>query len=116
MQTETATLLSYLPDKSRDVTIKFANKMMESFTDNLVSVILYGSAAGRQDAASEGNFIEGKSDINILIILQSVRAVDLNIVLDNGKVIEEGLHDELISKSGGIYKKLWELQTDHEIE
>jgi predicted nucleotidyltransferase len=107
MQTETATLLSYLPDKSRDVTIKFADKMMESFTDNLVSVILYGSAAGRQDAASEGNFIEGKSDINILIILQSVRAVDLNIVLDNGKkFFKKGLAVPLVFERDHIKTSL----------
>jgi predicted nucleotidyltransferase len=70
--------LSHLPAKSREVVTKFTSKMVEALSDNLVSVILFGSAAG-------GEFIERKSDINSLLILQSVRAVDLNIISDNGK-------------------------------
>lgn len=42
-------------------------------------------------------------------------SADKIIVLDQGKIIEEGLHDELIGKTGGVYKKLWELQTEREI-
>jgi len=32
------------------------------------------------------------------------------IVIDDGKIIEEDTHLELIKKEKGIYKKLWELQ------
>jgi predicted nucleotidyltransferase len=100
MQTETANLLSHLPEKSRDVTIKFADKMANAFTDNLVSVILYGSAAG-------GEFIEGKSDINIMIILQSVRAVDLNIIMDNGRqFFKKGLAAPLVFEKEHIKTSL----------
>jgi ABC-type multidrug transport system fused ATPase/permease subunit len=31
-------------------------------------------------------------------------------VLDRGKIIEDGTHDELVNKKSGLYKKLWDLQ------
>jgi ABC-type multidrug transport system fused ATPase/permease subunit len=36
--------------------------------------------------------------------------MDRIIVLDKGKIIEEGTHQDLISKENSLYKKLWELQ------
>jgi ABC-type multidrug transport system fused ATPase/permease subunit len=33
------------------------------------------------------------------------------VVIDHGKVIEEGSHDELLAKSDGLYSKLWSLQS-----
>jgi predicted nucleotidyltransferase len=70
--------LKHLPEKSRNVIIEFTDKLVEAFQNKLESVILFGSA-------SDGDFIEGKSDINILIILQNVGAVDLNILMNLGK-------------------------------
>jgi hypothetical protein len=90
METEIAYNLSHLPEKSRDLVSKFTDKMVRALQDNLVSVVLYGSAA-------KGDFIEGKSDINTLLILQSVRAVDLNIINDNcKKFLKKGLATPLV--------------------
>ena len=36
--------------------------------------------------------------------------MDKIIVLDKGKIVEEGSHEELINKADSIYRKLWELQ------
>ncbi len=33
------------------------------------------------------------------------------IVISNGKIEEDGTHDELIEKENGIYKKLWDIQS-----
>jgi ATP-binding cassette subfamily B multidrug efflux pump len=36
--------------------------------------------------------------------------MDRIIVLEKGKIIEDGMHEELVNKKGGLYKKLWDLQ------
>jgi subfamily B ATP-binding cassette protein MsbA len=42
--------------------------------------------------------------------LSTIQKADLILVLEKGRIIEEGDHQELINK-GGVYKKLNELQT-----
>jgi ATP-binding cassette subfamily B protein len=39
-----------------------------------------------------------------------VRALDRLLVLDKGKVIEEGSHDALIRRENGLYRRLFERQ------
>ena len=56
------------------------------------------------------NFIKNKTTIVIAHRLSTVRSMDRIIVIENGKIIEDDKHDELINKNGGIYKKLWDLQ------
>jgi subfamily B ATP-binding cassette protein MsbA len=42
--------------------------------------------------------------------LSTIRNADRIIVLDKGKIVQDGKHDELLSDENGIYKKLYELQ------
>jgi len=42
--------------------------------------------------------------------------MDRIIVLDKGKIVEEGSHKELISKPNGTYAKLWAHQSGGFIE
>jgi ATP-binding cassette subfamily B protein len=41
--------------------------------------------------------------------LSTVMRADRIVVMDNGKIVEEGTHRELISR-GGAYKRLYDLQ------
>ncbi|MDA3860644.1 MAG: ATP-binding cassette domain-containing protein, partial [Melioribacteraceae bacterium] len=42
--------------------------------------------------------------------LSTIRNADKIIVMDKGKIVQQGKHDELLADEDGIYKKLYELQ------
>ena len=42
--------------------------------------------------------------------LSTIAALDRLIVLDEGRIVEEGTHDALIAK-GGLYAQLWKRQS-----
>ncbi len=54
--------------------------------------------------------MEGKTVIAIAHRLSTIAALDRLIVLDEGKIVEEGTHAELLAKSG-IYSRLWQHQS-----
>ncbi|MCO8648900.1 ATP-binding cassette domain-containing protein, partial [Burkholderia multivorans] len=52
----------------------------------------------------------GRTTLVVAHRLSTVRALDRLLVLDRGRVIEEGSHDELIRIDGGVYRRLFERQ------
>ena len=42
--------------------------------------------------------------------LSTIRNADRIIVLDKGKIVQDGKHDDLLAQESGIYRKLYELQ------
>ena len=54
--------------------------------------------------------MKSRTSIVIAHRLSTIQNVDLIVVLQNGKIVERGTHDELISKKGA-YNKLIELQS-----
>jgi subfamily B ATP-binding cassette protein MsbA len=68
------------------------------------------------DAASEelvfdalARLMEGKTSIVIAHRLATVRRADVIFVLDNGMIVEQGTHEELLRR-GGLYSELYEIQ------
>ena len=51
-----------------------------------------------------------KTVIAIAHRLSTLKYMDRIIVLDKGRIVEEGTHNTLISDKNSLYKKLWELQ------
>jgi ATP-binding cassette subfamily B protein len=42
--------------------------------------------------------------------LSTIRRVDRILVMKDGKIVEDGSHDELLSKENGVYANLWNIQ------
>lgn len=53
--------------------------------------------------------MEGRTTFIIAQRLSSVRRADLILVLDKGRIMERGTHDELLAKNG-LYREIYELQ------
>ena len=52
------------------------------------------------------NLMSGKTVIAIAHRLSTIAAMDRLIVLDQGRIVEEGSHDDLL-RHGGLYAQLW---------
>ena len=60
--------------------------------------------------------MENRTSIVIAHRLSTIAKLDRIIVLKNGKIVEDGSHDELINKKRGVYAKLWARQSGGFIE
>ncbi|MNN75390.1 Lipid A export ATP-binding/permease protein MsbA [compost metagenome] len=54
--------------------------------------------------------MQGKTVIAIAHRLSTIAAMDRLIVMDEGRIIEQGTHTELLSRNG-IYARLWQHQS-----
>lgn len=79
-------------------------------------VLILDEATSALDAESErlvqkalANLMQNKTSIVIAHRLSTVRRADKIVVMERGRIIETGTHNELLAR-GGTYKKLYELQ------
>jgi ATP-binding cassette subfamily B protein len=57
-----------------------------------------------------GRVMEGKTVLAIAHRLSTIAAMDRIVVLDEGRIVEEGTHAELLEK-GGLYARYWNRQS-----
>jgi ATP-binding cassette, subfamily B, multidrug efflux pump len=55
--------------------------------------------------------MEGKTVIAVAHRLSTIAAMDRLIVMDKGRIVEEGTHASLLKKKSGIYASLWRRQS-----
>ena len=65
------------------------------------------------------NLKEVGRDTTCIIIahrLSTIQDCDIIVVMDGGRVVERGTHDELMTLEGGRYRELVAFQKSHNIE
>ncbi|MBI4875695.1 MAG: ABC transporter ATP-binding protein [Acidobacteria bacterium] len=79
-------------------------------------ILILDEATSHLDTESEllvqralGNLMAGRTVIVIAHRLSTVRRADKIVVVDGGRIVETGSHEDLVS-GGGIYQRLHELQ------
>jgi len=56
------------------------------------------------------NLMEGKTVIAIAHRLSTIAAMDRLVIMDQGRIVEQGSHGELLQR-GGLYAELWARQS-----
>jgi ABC-type multidrug transport system fused ATPase/permease subunit len=86
-------------------------------------ILIFDEATSNLDSYSEKLIQEalekvrkGRTLIIIAHRFSTIKKADKIIVLENGKIVEEGSHYELAKASGGLYAKLLKLQEVGDIE
>jgi ATP-binding cassette subfamily B protein len=79
-------------------------------------ILLLDEATSALDSFTEGqiqesffNLMEGKTTIVIAHRLSTLLNMDRILVMDKGKIVEDGSHEELLKKRG-LYQSLWKAQ------
>jgi subfamily B ATP-binding cassette protein MsbA len=84
-------------------------------------ILVLDEATSALDTQSErwvqralANLMQGRTTIVIAHRLTTIHRADKIVVLDRGRVVDAGTHDQLMSR-GGIYRDLYELQFSDEV-
>ena len=54
----------------------------------------------------------GRTSLIIAHRLSTIRDADQILVLDRGKIVEVGAHDDLLRREAGVYAKMWARQIE----
>ncbi len=86
------------------------------------TILILDEATSSLDSESEKyiqeglwELMKGKTAVVIAHRLSTIKSMDRIIVLDGGKIAQQGTHDELIAKRG-LYAKLWAHQSGEFLE
>ncbi|GMQ04333.1 hypothetical protein CsSME_00049782 [Camellia sinensis var. sinensis] len=123
---EALTFINKLPDRfetqvgERGIQLSGGQKQRIAISRAIVknpSILLLDEATSALDAESEKSVQEaldrvmvGRTTIVVAHRLSTIRNADIIAVVQSGKIVETGSHDDLISKPNGAYASLAQLQ------
>lgn len=86
-------------------------------------ILVLDEATSALDSESEAliqksleTLMKGRTSIVIAHRLSTIAKLDRIIVMENGKIVEDGSHEKLLAKKNGRYAKLWQRQSGGFIE
>src|SRR5690606_31471332 len=82
-------------------------------------ILILDEATSALDSESEAavqiglqNLMKGRTSIVIAHRLSTIRHADQIYVLENGEIIEQGKHEQLLLRDNGIYKNMIQIQNN----
>ena len=86
-------------------------------------ILLLDEATSALDSESElavqealDRLMQGRTSFIIAHRLSTVYRSDRILVMESGRIVEQGTHEELLSKDTGLYKRLYSLQFSEDAE
>ena len=111
--------------KERGVMLSSGQRQLIAFLRAYITepaILVLDEATSSVDSYSEeiiqraiDKLTHGKTSIIIAHRLTTVKNADRILVMDRGKIVEEGTHEELLKVKGGNYSKLYEVQFADEV-
>ena len=111
--------------KERGVTLSSGQRQLIAFLRAYISnpeILVLDEATSSIDSYSEEiiqeateKITKGKTSIIIAHRLATIRNADRIIMMEKGRIVEEGTHEELINLNEGHYSKLYKLQFEEEL-
>jgi len=111
--------------KERGVMLSSGQRQLIAFLRAYITqpaILVLDEATSSVDSYSEeiiqraiDKLTHGKTSIIIAHRLATVKNADRILVMDSGKIVEEGTHEELLKVKGGNYCKLYEVQFADEV-
>lgn len=106
--------------KERGVMLSSGQRQLISFLRAYVtnpSILVLDEATSSVDSYAEqliqeatDKITQGRTSIIIAHRLATIKKADNIIVMDQGQIVEQGTHDQLLGKQNGYYKNLYEVQ------
>ncbi|MEM2906437.1 MAG: ABC transporter ATP-binding protein [Candidatus Bathyarchaeia archaeon] len=103
----------------RGARLSIGQRQLICFTRALLAdprILVLDEATSSVDAYTEQiiqkalkRLLEGRTSFIIAHRLSTVRSADKILVIEDGRIVERGRHEELLA-AGGVYKKLYEMQ------
>jgi ATP-binding cassette subfamily B protein len=82
-------------------------------------IIVFDEATSALDTRSERaiqnefkRLAEGRTSVVIAHRLSTIVDADHILVMDHGRIVEQGRHEQLLAREGGVYARMWALQLE----